>query len=89
MPRIVSEVALDGAAIGRLEALPGVVVQMIPPHEGRWDVPAEMLRGAEILLCKFPPGNLERLADLKVMQLSTVGYEHLRHLDCRKRSVRE
>ena len=88
MPRILSEVVLDAAAIGRLEMLPGVAVQMIPPHEGRWDVPAEMLRGAEILLCKFPPGNLERLADLKVMQLSTVGYEHLRNLGLADKPLR-
>jgi phosphoglycerate dehydrogenase-like enzyme len=32
------------------------------------------------MLCRRPPRDLDRLADLKVMQISTVGYEHLRHL---------
>ncbi len=76
--RILSEVPLDAAAVGRLEALPGVTVQQIPSHEGRWDLPEELLRGPEVLLCKFPPGNLDGMADLKVVQIGTVGYEHLR-----------
>jgi phosphoglycerate dehydrogenase-like enzyme len=29
-------------------------------------------------LCKLPPGNLGDMVDLKVMQISSVGYEHLR-----------
>jgi phosphoglycerate dehydrogenase-like enzyme len=88
MTQILSEVALDGAAVGRLEALPGVTVRQLPPHEGRWDLPAEMLPGPEVLLCKFPPGNLEGLAGLKLMQLATVGYEHLRHLGLADRPLR-
>ena len=36
--------------------------------------------GAEVLLCKHPPRNLDALTDLKMIQLSTVGYEHLRPL---------
>jgi phosphoglycerate dehydrogenase-like enzyme len=88
MVQIVTEVSLDAAAIERLSALPGVNVTSLPPHQGRWDLPAELLVGPEILLCKFPPGNLEGMADLKFLQISTVGYEHLRHLRLADRRLR-
>jgi phosphoglycerate dehydrogenase-like enzyme len=80
MTQLLSEVPLDALAVGRLEAVPGVTVRTLPLHEGPWELPAELLRGPEILLCKFPPANLDGMTDLKLMQLGTVGYEHLRHL---------
>jgi phosphoglycerate dehydrogenase-like enzyme len=80
MPRIVSDVPLDGAALGRLEALAGVTVRQLPPHKSGWELPDELLRGTRALLCKFPPHNFERMPDLKLIQLTTVGYEHLRDL---------
>lgn len=86
--RILSEVALDEAAVRRLEALPGVTVQVLPPQGRAWDLADDLLRGPEVLLCKRPPSNLERMADLKVMQLSTVGYEHLRPLELADRPLR-
>jgi phosphoglycerate dehydrogenase-like enzyme len=67
-------------AVRLLEALPGVTVRVLPPHHGAWDVPDELLREVEVLLCRRPPGNLGGLTGLRLMQLSTVGYEHLRHL---------
>jgi phosphoglycerate dehydrogenase-like enzyme len=78
MPQLLSEIPLGETATRELHALPGVTVRVIPAHEGRWDLPDDLLRGPEILLCKFPPGNLDRMADLKLMQIGTVGYEHLR-----------
>ena len=47
----------------------------------------ELLRGPEVLLCKFRRRTLD-MADLKLMQLSTVGYEHLRHLGLADRPLR-
>jgi phosphoglycerate dehydrogenase-like enzyme len=40
------------------------------------------------MLCKFPPRNLDRMSDLKLMQISTVGYEHLRDLRLADRPLR-
>src|SRR5579883_877834 len=88
MPRILSEVVLADEAARRLEALDGVSVQQLPTHDGRWDLPDHLLRGPEVLLCKYPPGNLHAMHDLKLMQLSTVGYEHLRHLGLADRPLR-
>jgi phosphoglycerate dehydrogenase-like enzyme len=88
MVQIVIEVAFHPPAIERLEALPDVSTRVVAPHQGRWDMPAELLRGSEVLLCKFPPGNLDLMADLKFLQISTVGYEHLRNLGLADKPLR-
>ncbi len=88
MARILSEVPLDEAAVRRLEALPGVQVQQFSAHGPEWDLPADLVRGPELMLCKFPPRNLDAMRDLKMIQLSTVGYEHLRERGFADRPVR-
>jgi phosphoglycerate dehydrogenase-like enzyme len=88
MTQMLSDVSLDEAAVRRLEALPDVTVRQLPPHKEGWELQDDLLSGPEVLLCKFPPRNLDGMADLKLIQLSTVGYEHLRHLRLADRSVR-
>lgn len=88
MTRILSALPLDEAAVGKLEAMPGVTVQQFPAHGAVWDLPEDLLRGPEILLCKVPPRNLDGMAALRLIQLGSVGYEHLRHLGFADRSVR-
>lgn len=88
MTRILSEVPLDHVAVGRLTAMSGERVSQFPAHGPEWDLPVELLRGPEIMLCKFPPRNLDAMADLKLIQLSTVGFEHLRHLNVADRPLR-
>jgi phosphoglycerate dehydrogenase-like enzyme len=88
MTRILTEVQLEEPGLRRLQALPGVQVRQLPPHQREWHVPADLVPGPEILLCKRPPANLDALTDLKLIQLSTVGYEHLRHLNLGERPLR-
>jgi phosphoglycerate dehydrogenase-like enzyme len=88
VPSILCDVPLDRATRRRLEALSGVTVRELPSHKSGWELPAELLRGPEVLLCKFPPRNFEAMPDLKVIQISTVGYEHLRDLNLGDRRVR-
>src|SRR5262245_4981276 len=88
MPRVLVEMAVMPLTIARLRVLPGVSVEQIGPHEGGWDVPAELLPGPEVLLCKRPPRNLDTLAELKMIQLGTVGYEHLKPHRFAERPVR-
>src|SRR5262249_1620732 len=88
MPRILVEVPLLPLALGRLRSLPGVAVEEVPRREGGWEVSAEFLSGTEILLCKVPPRNLDALPDLKMIQIATVGYEHLKHLGFESRPIR-
>jgi phosphoglycerate dehydrogenase-like enzyme len=86
--QILSDVSLDEAAVRRLEALPGVEVRQVPPHERGWKLDDDLPRGPEILLCKLPPRNFDALPDLKFIQLSTVGYEHLRNRNFADRPLR-
>jgi phosphoglycerate dehydrogenase-like enzyme len=88
MTTILSEVPLDEAAVARLTALSGVTVQQVPPQNIAWHLAEELVRGPEILFCKRPPANLDAMTGLKLMQLSTVGYEHLRHLGLADRPLR-
>lgn len=87
MLNVLLDIALEEAALRRLASLPGVRVQQAPPHQLGSPLPAELLRGQHVLLCKRPPENFDHLTDLQLMQLSTVGYEHLRHLHVAERSV--
>jgi phosphoglycerate dehydrogenase-like enzyme len=85
MVRIVSNLPLDDTAVTRLRALPATVA-LVPQHKV-WDLPDELL-DVQVLLCKLPPSNLDRATRLKVIQLSSVGYEHLRHLGLGDRPLR-
>jgi phosphoglycerate dehydrogenase-like enzyme len=86
--RVFSAVPLGEDDVRRLQALPGVTFLQLPATERDWELPAELLPGPEVLLCRLPPRNLDALTALKLMQLSSVGYEHLRHLGLADRPLR-
>jgi phosphoglycerate dehydrogenase-like enzyme len=88
MTGILIEVPVGEAALQRLQALPGVTVRTLPPHRDGRELPAELLGGQYVLLCKLPPRNLFDLPDLALVQLATVGYEHLRDLGLADRPLR-
>jgi phosphoglycerate dehydrogenase-like enzyme len=58
-----------------------MTVEVLPPARGFRPLPPEQLRRAHVLLSKLPPVNFDDLTSLELLQLSTVGYDHLRHLD--------
>src|SRR5262245_60200047 len=86
MTRVVVEIDLEEPALRRLRALPGALVTVLPHHERHWEMPPELAPVA--LLCKWPPGNLDALPSLKLIQLTSVGYEHLRDRGLGERAVR-
>jgi phosphoglycerate dehydrogenase-like enzyme len=88
MLRVVSDIPLTGPALERLWALPDVAWEPLAAHKGEWDLPGELLPGRHVLLCKRPPRNFVEMPDLRLMQLATVGYEHLRHLGLADRPLR-
>lgn len=88
MPTILVEIDLPSTALQRLAALPGVTVETIAHHDGWWELPADRLPGPEVLLCKRPPRNLDALPHLRLIQISTAGYEHLRDFGFADRPVR-
>jgi phosphoglycerate dehydrogenase-like enzyme len=79
MKLVLIGVAIDEGSLERLRRLPGVEVHQVPPHAGT-ELSAELLRGKQVFLCKKAPKNFDDAKDLEVLQLATVGYEHLRHL---------
>lgn len=87
MPRIVCEVRLEPAALEALRRLLPGEVGCLEPHDGTWCLPAE-LADVELLLCKRPPDNLDALTGLRLIQIGTVGYEHLRDLGLATRPQR-
>ena len=86
MPLILSDVALDPATLCAL--LPDLPVRQLEPHAADWELEERLLSGVEILLCKRPPRNFERMPDLRLIQLSAVGYEHLRDLGLGERPLK-
>lgn len=83
--RVVVEVELEDTALRRLAEL-GAQVTHLPHHGRHWEMPPEL--AAEALLCKWPPTNLDALPSLKLIQLTSVGYEHLRDRGLGERAVR-
>jgi phosphoglycerate dehydrogenase-like enzyme len=81
MTRLVTDVPLGAP-------LPGVTVRELPPHRGAWEMPADLLPWAEVLLCRHLPRNFDAAPNLKFAQLSSVGYDHLRHLGLADRPLR-
>src|SRR4051812_11289645 len=88
MKRILIDIAVEKAGLERLQALPGVTVQTVTTSPDARSSPPEMLRGQHVLVCKVPPLNFADLTSLELMQISTVGYEHLRGLGLADSPVR-
>jgi phosphoglycerate dehydrogenase-like enzyme len=85
MLEICCEVALEP---GTLTSLTDVGIHYLTPSRGPWEMPPGLLPGPEVLLCKWPPRNLDALSRLKMIQLSSVGYEHLRDMGFADRAMR-
>src|SRR5690348_16410884 len=79
LPRVLCEVELHPDVVARIRAL-GLDVTAIPHQSGEWDFAPLGLPCPDALLCKRPPRDVGRMAELRWVQISTVGYEHLRHL---------
>ncbi|HEY7159039.1 MAG TPA: D-2-hydroxyacid dehydrogenase [Gemmataceae bacterium] len=88
MKHILLDQPLEETALRHLRELPGVTVQVLPARRPDEPVAPELLREKHILFCKIPPKNFDDLTDLELMQLVTVGYEHLHHLGLADRPVR-
>ncbi len=57
------------------------------PEERSRELPAARLRGAEILLCTFPPSNFAEMKKLRWIQISSAGYSQLFNLDLTARGI--
>jgi phosphoglycerate dehydrogenase-like enzyme len=88
LARILSDIPLLDTALRQLEAMTGEKVRQLPPHEKAWDLPADAPRDGDILLCKVPPRQLDELTRLKMIQITSVGYDNLRDRGFADRPIR-
>jgi phosphoglycerate dehydrogenase-like enzyme len=89
MKNILVDLALYQPGLDLLRSIPGVRVAVADPiAEMRRPLPADLLRDVNILFCSTPPTNLEDMEALKLIQISSSGFEHLLDLNLPKRGVR-
>jgi phosphoglycerate dehydrogenase-like enzyme len=88
MRNVLVTIPIDPIGLERLRALPDVAVQVLGPFDRRAELPPELLRQQHVLLCKVPPKHIDDLTNLKLLQISTVGYEHLADLHLGERPFR-
>jgi phosphoglycerate dehydrogenase-like enzyme len=78
--RVLIDVRLTDIALQQLRAAPGLTVDVLPPPKAFRPLPAAQLRDVHVLLTKLPPQNFDDLRSLELLQLCTVGYDHLRDM---------
>ncbi len=88
MKHLLIELQLSTAHRDRLAALAGVQVHVVPPEDRPHELPADLLRLANVLHCKHPPLNFHEARAVELIQLGTVGYEHWREQRLQDRPVR-
>jgi len=80
MIRILLDVVVTPEAVEQLRQLPNVKLHQLEGSQKSVPRPAELLGPAHVMICKRPPENIDDLTSLKLLQLATVGYEHLAHV---------
>jgi len=89
---ILVDVRTDPGSLARLEAIPGVRITKTyseaESEELSREIPADLVAETEILFCSFPPTNLEAMTRLKLIQISSAGYEQLLGLGLPGRGIR-
>jgi phosphoglycerate dehydrogenase-like enzyme len=77
--------------LDRLAALPGVEVRVAPgveDSETERELPPDLIREAELLLCTYLPVNHGQMTRLRLVQISSAGYTQLAGLGLPARGVR-
>jgi phosphoglycerate dehydrogenase-like enzyme len=83
MKQILIDLDLEPRHLERLRALPGATVHLSPEPTNTLkekELPPALLRDKHVILCKRPPLNLKDAADLELLHLGTVGFDHINHL---------
>jgi phosphoglycerate dehydrogenase-like enzyme len=90
MKHLLLDLDLEPADLAAIQALPGVTVQFTPPpRDNTWrEFPIELLRDKQIMLCRRPPKNFLDMRELELIQLVTVGFDHLAYLKLHEFPVR-
>ena len=86
--QILIDLPLHRPAFERLRTLPDTEVEVLPASSERRAIPAELLEGADVLLCEQPPLNFDDCRKLRWVQISSSGYSQLFGLDLPGKSIR-
>jgi phosphoglycerate dehydrogenase-like enzyme len=90
VPRILVDFPTLPDTLEQLRTIPDVQVDVVadPGMSGPLTLPAARLADVELLLCTFPPKNLEDMPDLRFIQISSSGYTQLFGLGLVEKGVR-
>jgi phosphoglycerate dehydrogenase-like enzyme len=85
MKHVMLDLTIDPQYFEPMRRIAGLTVHVVGPTSSAIEKatttaverPAEMLRQMHALVCKFPPQNIDDLTSLEMMQLVTVGHDHL------------
>ena len=88
MPKAIIDIQVKPEALHRLQALPGMHVECIGPSNEALELPSDLIRDADMLVCLMPPKNHAEMSALKFIQVSSAGYAQLYALDLVRRGIR-
>ena len=88
MNKIVIDIRVKPESLRRIESISGMRVECVGPAYEAHELPAEIIRDADMLVCLMPPGNHAEMSALKFIQVSSAGYAQLYGLDLVRRGVR-
>jgi phosphoglycerate dehydrogenase-like enzyme len=88
MLNILVDMPVDREKLKQLQDVPGVRVQTIPPREKPEPIPKELAQDTNVLFCTFPPTNMEDCAALRMIQISSVGYNQVVNIGLAERGMR-
>ena len=74
---ILVDIPHSSAALARLQAVPGVSLEAIEPTREARELPHDLIRDVEVLLFRTPPSNHAEMPRLRLVQLSSVGFQQL------------
>lgn len=88
-PTVLVTIDPDESAFTRIRAaLPGCEIRVGPYADHAIEMPPELLRGVDFMLCEFPPVNFDDFDQLKWIQLTSAGYDHMLQLPVLERGIR-
>ncbi|TMV52811.1 D-2-hydroxyacid dehydrogenase [Paenibacillus mesophilus] len=87
MLNIVIDMPVDDEKLQLLQSLPGVHVTKIDPREKPERLPDELAKKGNVLFCTFPPTNINDCTALRMIQISSVGYNQIVNIGLQERGV--
>ncbi|QKJ32626.1 D-2-hydroxyacid dehydrogenase [Mucilaginibacter mali] len=86
---ILIDMPVHGASLKKLETIPGVNIKLVgSPEERVRSLDKELIAGADVLFCTFPPENHAEMEQLKFIQIASAGYKQLIGIGLNERNIK-